>query len=342
MPFSKKNIFHIKTLLFMGIFLLPSLAFAQEGAQGQTPRQKAFQGFLATLQTEMRTQGIDPKHFQDAIGQNFSIDEKAIERLHKQPEFTMTFAKYTKALVSSSRVKEGRLRFKKHHTKLQEISQKYGIPAEVIVSLWGVETFYGKWAGRHNIAQSLATLAFDSHRKSFFKKELFAAMRIVQEGHIGPQELRGSWAGALGQCQFMPTSFLAYSADGDGDGKKNIWHNEADVFASAANYLRKHGWQTDQRWGQRVVLSKILPALKLSERGLSGHKTVGAWAKLGVKAASSRLGLLDEAVKARLYIPEGPSGPAYLVYPNFDTVLDWNRSSFFAYSVLTLADKIAE
>jgi membrane-bound lytic murein transglycosylase B len=166
-------------------------------------------------------------------------------------------------------------------------------------------------------------------------------MRILKEGHIEPEELKGSWAGAMGQCQFMPTSFIAYAADGDGDGKKDIWTNEADVFASAASYLKKHGWKRDQAWGQRVVLSKILPAFKISERGLSGRKTVAEWKKLGIIAKKGGLKVADTE-KARLYIPNGPSKEAWLVYNNFDTVLDWNRSSFFAFSANALADAIGQ
>ena len=318
-------------------FLLFNMPIAHAGE-----RQENFQKFLLELQTEMTAQNIDPKYFIEAVGNDFSIDDKAIERMHNQPEFKMTFAKYTGSMLSDARVKKGREMLAEHQEALSKVSADFGVAPEVMVSLWGIESFYGKWAGRHQIARSLATLAFDSHRKDFFKRELFAAMKILQEGHIEPQNLRGSWAGAMGQSQFMPTSFLAYAADGNGDGKKDIWHTESDVFASTANYLKRHNWVTNQNWGQRVVLSKILPPVKLSERGLSGRKPIKEWQEMGVIPSSKNEPLPNDVTqKARLYIPNGPSGKAFLVYSNFDTVLDWNRSSFFAYSVLALADKIA-
>ena len=304
-------------------------------------RQENFQKFLLELQDEMTDQNLDTDYFIKAVGDDFTIDEKAIERMHNQPEFKMTFAKYTGSMLSDSRIKKGREMLHRHAEDLQRVSAAYGVPPEVMVSLWGIESFYGKWAGRHRIARSLATLAFDSHRQDFFKKELFAAIKILQQGHVAPTDLRGSWAGAMGQCQFMPTSFLAYAADGDADGKKDIWNNKSDIFASTANYLKRHNWQTGQRWGQRVVLSEILPPLKLSERGLSRHKAVSQWQEMGVTPASEKQPFPEDETKARLYIPDGPSGKAFLVYSNFDTVLDWNRSSFFAYSVLALADEIA-
>ena len=314
-------------------FSFPSFAYAD--------RQSDFAAHLVELQKDMEASGIDPQLFRTAVGDDFTIDKKAITKLNNQPESKMTFEKYTSSMLSESRIKRGRELFAQHHDKLMEIGKKSGVAPEVIVALWGIESYFGKWAGKHRIARSLATLTFDSHRKDFFKRELFAAMRILQEGHIEPENLLGSWAGAMGQCQFMPTSFMAYAADGDGDGKKNIWTNEADVFASAANYLKKHGWNSGQDWGQRVVLSKILPPLKTSERGLTGHKTVAEWKKLGVIPALKgyRVPLTE---KARLYIPNGPSQAAYLVYNNFDVVLDWNRSSYFAFSALALGDAIAE
>ena len=318
------------------LLCVPGISQAEE-------RQENFQKFLLELQAEMQGEGIDPAHFIQAVGEDFSIDEKAIERMHNQPEFKMTFAKYTGSMLSDGRIKKGREMLALHAEDLQRVSGAYGIPPEVLVSLWGIESFYGKWAGRHKIARSLATLAFDSHRKDFFKRELFAAMKILQEGHVAPQDLQGSWAGAMGQCQFMPTSFMAYAADGDADGKKDIWNNESDIFASSANYLKRHDWQTGERWGQRVVLSKVLPPLKLSERGLSSRKPVSEWQKMGVIASSEKTPLPADSSKfARLYIPNGPSEKAFLVYQNFDTILDWNRSSFFAYSVLALADEIAK
>lgn len=327
--------------LFATCLMAGVLSVSLFAATANASRKEDFAKFLTDLQAEMQAEGLDPVLFRTAVGDDFSIDETAIVKLQNQPESKMTFEKYTSSMLSEARIAKGRELYQKHHAKLKEIEAETGVAAEAIVALWGIESYFGKWAGQHRIARSLATLSFDSHRRDFFKRELFAAMRILQEGHIEPENLKGSWAGAMGQPQFMPTSFIAYAADGDGDGKKNIWTNEADVFASAASYLKKHGWKRDQVWGQRVILSKILPPLKISERGLTDRKTVAEWKKIGLIAAKGGLKVADTE-KARLYIPNGPSKEAYIVYNNFDTVLDWNRSSFFAFSAHALADAIGQ
>ena len=300
-----------------------------------------FKAFIAGIEAELQSKGIDPSLFRRAFGPDMSPDRRAVTQMKNQPESKFTFAKYSASMVSPNRVATGRTQLAENRQTLNRISAKYGVPAGVIVALWGVESFYGKWPGKHHIVRSLATLAYDSHRQAFFRKELMAAMQILQEGHIAPEHMTGSWAGAMGQCQFMPSSFMAYAADGDGDGHKNIWEVDADVFASTANYLKKQGWKPGQAWGQRVVLGKFLPAdLRFSERGLSHPMPLEKWQKEGVIAAHGGF-KVPASTKARLFIPDGPSGKAYLVYPNFDVILDWNRSSYFAWSVLTLADAVA-
>jgi membrane-bound lytic murein transglycosylase B len=299
-----------------------------------------FRKFIDELATEVAAKGIDKDLFYRSFQGDFSPNQRAMELLKKQPESTFSFEKYSNSMVSPQRVSAGQQNFKTHRADLERIGKQYGVAPEVIVALWGVETFYGRWPGNHNIIRSLATLAYDSHRQAFFRRELMSAMQILHEGHITPEEMKGSWAGAMGQCQFMPSSFMAYAADGNGDGQKDIWRNPLDVFASTANYLKKSGWKTGDKWGERVVLTKILPKMQISERGLSEPMSVAEWQKIGVKA--SRGTLPEGTRKARLFIPEGPSKRAFLVYDNFDVILRWNRSSYFAHSVLTLADEIAK
>ncbi|MBI1362722.1 MAG: lytic murein transglycosylase [Proteobacteria bacterium] len=317
--------------VFASIGAVPS--FAADG-------KDEFRTFIDELADDVAKQGMDKQLFYRAFEGNFTPYTRAVELIQQQPESKFSFTKYSASMLSTARIKKGQENFKAYHDTLQMVSDKYGVAPQVIVALWGVETFYGKWPGNHNIIRSLATLAYDSHRKAFFRKELMDAVHILQEGHITPEEMKGSWAGAMGQCQFMPSSFMTFAADGDGDGHKDIWNNPKDVFASTANYLKRSGWQTGKPWGERVVLTKILPPFKVSDRGLSEEMTIAEWKKAGIKAAKGDLPAGTS--KARLFMPEGPSKKSYLVYENFDVILRWNRSSYFAHSVLALADEIAK
>ena len=317
--------------LIAGAYFTPACVHAEDAD---------FKLFLDGLAQEVEQKGIDTNLFYRSFEGELSPYKRALELITKQPESKFNFAKYAGSMLSNSRIDTGRERFDTHLADLKRIGTEHGVDPQVIVALWGVETFYGKWPGKHNIIRSLATLAYDSHRKAFFRKELMNAMQILHEGHISPEQMKGSWAGAMGQCQFMPSSFMNYAADGDGDGHKDIWENPKDVFASTANYLKRSGWQENTPWGERILLTKILPPLKVSDRGLSEEQTIAEWKKAGVKAVKGSLPA--DGTKARLFMPEGPSKKASLVYINFDVILRWNRSSYFAYSVLSLADAIAE
>lgn len=323
---------------FAGALLF--LATATFAATANADTRTDFNTFLKGVEADLVKQKLNPDLFYRALGDDPSPDTSATKKMANQPEFTYSFQRYYGSMVSDARVKRGRDMYKQHRDVLQKISADTGVPAEVIVAMWGVESFYGRFSGNHRIVRALATLAYDSHRKDFFRRELIAAVRILQEGHIEPENMLGSWAGAMGQCQFMPTSFLAYAADGDGDGKKDIWTNTADVFASAAKFLKDHGWKRDQNLFDRVVLNKKLPKLDINTRGLSQTpKTIAEWKKIGVTAAKGELPA--DSTKAWLFMPEGPSKRSYLVYDNFNVVMSWNRSSHFAFSALSLATEIA-
>lgn len=300
----------------------------------------SFDNFLTDLKDELKREQIDPALLDKALGPDFSLEKKAVEKSRNQPEVKFTFDNYYNRLVSQYRIQNGLKHYSDKQDMLAQASNEFGVPKEVIVALWGIESAYGKLTGGFPVVRSLVTLAYDSHRKPFFRRELINALKIAQAGHIGVSEMEGSWAGAMGQCQFMPSSFLKYAVDGNNDGRKDIWNTLPDVFASAANYLKQNGWQSGEKWGQRVVLGKILPPISFPKRGLSESKSIAEWQKMGVYAASGKLNNPNR--QARLFLPKGPSGRAYLVYDNFETILRWNNSSYFAYSVLTLADKIRE
>ena len=207
-----------------------------------------------------------------------------------------------------------------------------------IVALWGIETNFGQLTGGFEVIPALVTLAHDGRRSEYFRKELLNALKIVDQGHIPLSRFTGSWAGAMGQCQFMPSSFLAFAADHDGDGHKDIWQNRADVFASIANYLKGHNWESNRAWGRKVRLPQGFD-VKLAS--LENKKSLSDWKKLGV-TASNGAALPQMALDAALVLPDGPSGPAYLVYDNFTRIMSWNRSTFFALAVGELADRIGQ
>ena len=318
-----------------------ALAFLFLTQQAFAMQTDEFSSFIKQIRNEAMKNGIDKNILDVALPANTKFISKLIERSKpkNQTQSKLSFSTYTKRLVSDNRIKTAKEKYKNNYITLQKISAKYGIPKEVIVALWGIESNFGKSMGNYNIVPSLATLAYGSHRKDFFKKELLYSLQILQEGHIDPKNLKGSWAGAMGQCQFMPSSFIELAADGNGDGKKNIWSDNADVFASAANYLKSRGWQTNKHWGQQVILTKFLPAnFEINKQGLSIPLNIKQWKKLGVMPKHGYNDYKGE--KASLFIPEGPSGKAYLVYNNFRTIMRWNNSTSFAFSVLTLAEKI--
>jgi membrane-bound lytic murein transglycosylase B len=300
-----------------------------------------FSKFVEELRSEAQRNGISTNIIDQALPKDLAVITKLIERSKpkNQTQSKLSFSEYLSRLVSDTRIANGKNHYATYQEILQRISNEYGIPAEVIVALWGIESAYGSSMGTYDIVPSLATLAYGSHRKGFFRKELFNALQILQEGHITPDKLKGSWAGAMGQCQFMPSSFIDMAADGDGDGKKDIWANKSDVFASAANYLKTKGWKTGEAWGQRVILTKYLPAdLEINKQGLTNKFSINKWKELGVMP---KHGYNDyKSNSGRLFVPEGPSEKAYLVYNNFKTIMRWNNSTSFAFSVLTLAEKI--
>lgn len=308
---------------------------------GFTSEKQSFDVFIAGVKVDVVAQGVNPTLF-DQLFATVEPVESVYSKLNNQPEVKFSFSKYTNRLISDTRVATGRKKFAEYNDDLQNASATYGVPPEVITALWGIETNFGAIRGSYDLLNSLSTLAWDSRRKDFFRKELLAAITILAEGHTTRATLQGSWAGATGQCQFMPTSFIMYAQDGNGDGKKDIWGTEADVFASAANYLKQRGWQKGQPWGFRVILGEYLPkGLTFNGRKLTKSKPLSYWQDIGVYSAKSHnMKDLPASTQAKLFLPDGPSGRAWLVLNNFDVIMKWNNSSSFAYSVLTLAEKI--
>ena len=295
-----------------------------------------FSTWLDKLKTEAKLQGISQKTIDSSL-----IGIKPIPRViqldRKQPEFTLTFADYLKRVVSDRRIRIGKSKLKEHKELLREISSKYGVQSRYIVALWGIETDFGRITGGFPVISSLATLAYDGRRSKFFRKELLLALKIIDGGHILAKDMIGSWAGAMGQNQFMPSSFHAYAVDYDKDGSKDIWRTLPDIFASIANYLSKSGWRSDQTWGRAVSLPKKFPHKFL---GRKLKKPLSEWQKLGVRKLSGQ-DLPKRNLLSSIIRPErGHIGPAFAIYNNYDVILKWNRSNYFATAVGILSDKI--
>ena len=295
-----------------------------------------FNTWLDKLKIEAKRQGISQKTLDSSL-----IGIKPIPRVieldRKQPEFTLTFAEYFKRVVSDRRIRIGKSKLKEHKELLREISSRYGVQSRYIVALWGVETDFGRITGGFPVISSLATLAYDGRRSKFFRKELLLALKIVDGGHILAKDMVGSWAGAMGQNQFMPSSFHAYAVDYDKDGSKDIWTTLPDIFASIANYLSKSGWQADQTWGRPVSLPEDFSRKFL---GRKIKKPLGEWQQLGVRKLSGQ-DLPQRNLLSSIIRPEkGQIGPAFVIYKNYEVILKWNRSNYFATAVGLLSDKI--
>ncbi|MEB6606045.1 lytic transglycosylase domain-containing protein [Aeromonas sanarellii] len=296
-----------------------------------------FARYVEGLKQEAVAVGIPAATVQAAFA-DVRLIEAAIRHDKNQPEFKLTLDTYIPRAVPEWKVKQANALYRQHLPLLTKIGREYGVQPRFIVALWGIETNFGKLTGNFPLISSLATLAWDGRREAFFKDQLFDALRILEQGHVSPAAFKGSWAGAMGQVQFMPSSFLAYAVDQDGDGRKDLWGNLADVFGSAANYLHRNGWREDETWGRRVrVPGDLDPALL----GLETRKPLSAWQALGVRRLDgSPLPKAD--MQASLIRPDDIHGRSYLAYDNYRVLRHWNRSPYFVVAVGTLADRIGE
>ena len=306
-------------------------------ATGRDPGE--FPSYVEGLKAQARQQGIDAATIETAFS-NIHFVDRAVSSDRNQLEKKITLDDYLTRVLPEWKKQQARENYQRYQPQLQAVSQRYGVQSEYIVALWAMESSFGKIQGREEVVSALATLAFEGRREAFFTKELMAALRIIQQQHISAAQMKGSWAGAMGQNQFMPSSFLRYGADGDGDGQIDIWNNIDDVFASTANYLATEGWKAGQRWGQEIILPvdfiKTQAGLKNSQA-----KTAGEWQKLGVRF-NSDAALPDNAQRAWIILPDDAAGRAFMVYDNFRVIMHWNRSYYFAISIGMMADAISQ
>jgi peptidoglycan lytic transglycosylase B len=315
-----------------------TLAFSACAAHAEPqpqPTDENFANFLQGVRRDALGQGISAATVDRALS-GVAYLPKVIELDRRQPEITLTFQEYIDRVVTQARRKAGRQALEENRALLEQVAAKYGVEPRFIVALWGVESDYGRRIGDFPEIGALATLAYDGRRSRFFREELLNAFAMVEKLNVDPGKMTGSWAGAMGQNQFMPSSFLAYAVSWRGDGPPDIWRNRADIFASIANYLVKVGWQRGQDWGVEVTPP---PGLDSGLIGLSRKKSLGAWAALGLVQANGGA-LRDEPIAASLIEPGGVEGPALLVFDNFRVFLKWNNSSYFACAVGFLADGV--
>ncbi|MDU0354608.1 lytic murein transglycosylase [Paraglaciecola aquimarina] len=296
-----------------------------------------FADYVHTLKSEAIEKGY-PASFVEQVFANVKLREKVVKADKNQPETKITLDNYLATRVPDWKVQKAVQLMNDNEVILEQVEAKYGVQKRFIVALWGNESNFGSIQGKHPVISSLVSLAYDGRRETLFKKQLFAALDILQQGHVSQQNFLGSWAGAMGQSQFMPTSFLDYAVDFDGDGKKDIWTTKADVFASIANFLKSEGWSDKLTWGRQV---KIPSTITSSLIGLDRdkRKTLKEWQELNITRYSGRpLPVVD--LSASLLAPDGLNGRIYLVYENFHTLMKWNRSSYFGISVSYLSDRI--
>jgi membrane-bound lytic murein transglycosylase B len=304
-------------------------------ATGPAASDAAFDAWVQDLRKEALSRGISARTFDTAFAGVEPLAE-VIELDRRQPEFTQTIWSYLDRRVTPERVQQGRDLLAQYEPLLRRIQQRYGVQPRFIVAFWGLETNFGGYVGDTSVVAALATLAYDSRRSAFFRSQLLDALAILDVGHIPVDRMVGSWAGAMGQLQFMPETFRRYAVDFDSDGRMDIWESLPDAFASAANYLHELGWDPTKTWGREVQLPRDFDYELAS---LNEVKPISDWRRLGVlTAAGDELPAAD--ITASLVLPGGHLGPAFLVYQNFRVIMHWNASVNYALSVGYLADRI--
>ena len=311
----------------LAVFSLP--------ASSNTDATDDFQACLSRLKAHAIDAGVTETTASTVLAQVEHLD-RVIELDRRQPEFTTTFADYLNRRVNDDRISKGRTLLREHRELLADVTRETGVPAPYLLAFWGLETNFGTYFGKMSVPSSLATLACDPRRSRFFTEQLTAALQIIDEGAIPAEQMEGSWAGAMGHVQFMPTVFLKHAVDADGDGKRDLWNSLPDAMMSAGHFLQDLGWDGDYRWGREVILPDSFNYELADGRRLPLDK----WNELGVTDAFGRP-LANEPIKAALVVPSGHRGPAFLAYKNFRVIMGWNRSEFYAISVGHLADRIA-
>jgi len=316
----------------------PVVPTPMPGASAAVPAQAEAQSFpqwVAAFRAEAAARGISQPTLATAFD-TVQFLPNVIDSDQSQAEFTRAIWDYLDRSVSADRIRAGQAMLAQWSSTANAAEQRYGVPKQVITAIWGIESNYGQNFGSTEVIDALATLGYEGRRQDFFKEQLFAALQILQQGDISRDRMLGSWAGAMGNTQFLPTVFLSSAVDADGDGRRDIWGSIPDVMASTANYLAQSGWQRGQPWGVEVTLP---PGFDYAVAELSTRRPVAQWAALGVKPVSGRS--LPALGDSSVITPAGARGPAFLVGPNFSVIMKYNNSTNYALAVATLSDRLA-
>jgi len=297
---------------------------------------QSFEAFLDGVRSEARRQGVSAATLNRALT-GIRANDRVLELDRRQPEFTQTWEQYRDARLSQTRIDAGRRAFADNRATLEAVQVRFKVSPRVVVAIWGLETNYGGFTGNFNVVESLATLAWDGRRATYFRNELMAALKILDAGHVAADRMRGSWAGAMGHPQFMPSNFDRLAVDMDGDGRRDIWDNRADALGSIGNYLARSGWREEELWGREVILP---PGFNPEEARRENTKPLREWVRMGVRRPDgSSLPALD--MEAAIITPGGAGGQAFAVYHNFNVIRRYNPSNFYALAVGMLSDRVA-
>ena len=302
----------------------------------QTARADAFTSCVASKWPAARSAGVTRATF-DAAMRGMRPDPDTVRLSNNQSEFVKPIWEYLETAVSDKRVRDGRAMLARYRTTLEQVGERYSVDPEVVLAIWGMETSYGSYMGDHNAVRAAATLACNGRRRSdFWTQQFAAALKIAQDGHVPLDQMKSSWGAAMGHTQFIPTSWQAYAADFDGDGKRDVWRSIPDAFASTANYLHKHGWNYHETWGYEVVVPRNFDHKRADGKQ---KRTLAQWEALGItRAGGGSWPRPDD--QAYLLYPAGANGPAFLMLRNFDVIKRYNNADAYALAVGHLADRI--
>ena len=318
----------LKLSLHLALTSLALPAFAQTASP-------EFSQCLERLQGDARKAGVSAATYQQ-LTRDLTPDMGVIEKLDYQPEFRSAIWDYLSGLVDEERVQEGQAMLTRHADTLRRVEQRFGVDPATVVAVWGVESNFGQTLGKYPLLQSLGTLSCFGRRQDYFRTELYAAMRILQKGDIAPDRLVGSWAGAFGHTQFMPSTFERLAVDFDGDGRADLMDNATDALASTANFLKKAGWRTGQPWGLEV---RLPAGFNTSGEGRRSKRSISEWMARGVTAVDGSP-LPGDAGPAGLLTPAGAEGPAFLVFRNFDAIYSYNAAESYGLAIAHLSDRL--
>ncbi len=299
------------------------------------PSDREFSNWVKDFKKEALAAGVSSDTFDKAF-EDVTFNEKVIALDRRQAEFKLSFWEYLDRMVNNAKVNTGRSLYKKYPTLLRKIEKKYGVPGHYIIAFWGMESNFGMNFGGFNVIESLATLSFDTRRPKLFKRELLNALKIAETNKINPKDMKGSWAGAMGHFQFLPSTYMKNAVDFDGDGKKDIWNSLPDAFASAANYLKNIGWKPNQKWGREVFLPDNLSWVRLNN---NLTRTIGEW-KAAEIVPSDGKAMIGSNLEATIMFPGGHKAPVFLLYHNYEVITKWNRSLLYAIGVGHFADRV--